>query len=140
MASDVVIRCLAVAAGGAIGSVARYGLSVWGASLGGELGTRLPWGTVAANAAGCLAIGAAMFFVIEHDTMPEGWRLFLVVGLLGGLTTFSTFSYEGLALLRQGHPGPAGLYVAGSVVVGLAAAAAGWWAAGVLDGMIGGRG
>ncbi len=140
MTGDVVIRCLAVAAGGAIGSVARYGLSVWGARGGGELGTRLPWGTFVANAAGCLAIGAVMFFVVEHDTMPEGWRLFVAVGLLGGLTTFSTFSYEGFTLLRQGHTGPAGLYVVGSVVVGLGAAAAGWWVAGMLGGMISGRG
>lgn len=132
MAGDVVIRCLAVGAGGAIGSIARYGLSIWGASL----GTRMPWGTLAANGVGCLAMGAAMYFVVERETMSDGLRLFLVVGLLGGLTTFSTFSYEGLALFRQGHPGPAGLYVVGSVVIGLAAAACGWWGAG----LVGGRG
>lgn len=130
MGGEVIIRCLAVGAGGAVGSVARYGLSLWGASL----GTRLPWGTFAANALGCLVIGAAMYFVVERETMPEGLRLFLAVGLLGGLTTFSTFSYEGFVLLRQGHAGPAGLYVVGSILVGLGAAAAGWWGAGLLAG------
>lgn len=144
MTSDVVMRCLAVGAGGAIGSVARYGLSVWGATWGGELGTRLPWGTFAANALGCLAIGVVMFFVVERetmtDTMPEGWRLFLAVGLLGGLTTFSTFSYEALTLLRQGHAGSAGVYVVGSLAAGLGAAALGWWIAGMVAGIVSGRG
>lgn len=127
MAADLVIRCVAVGVGGAVGSVARYGLSLWGASL----GTRLPWGTFAANALGCLVMGAAMYWVVERQTMPEGLRLFLAVGLLGGLTTFSTFSYEGFALLRQGHAGPAGLYVVGSVAAGLGGAALGWWGAGL---------
>ncbi len=132
MAGEVVIRCLAVAAGGAIGSVARYGLSVWGVSL----ETRMPWGTVVANVLGCLVMGVVMYFVVARGTMPDGLRLFLAVGLLGGLTTFSTYSYEGLALLRQGHAGAAGLYVVGSVVVGLGAASLGWWVAG----QFGGRG
>lgn len=128
MSGDVLIRCLAVAAGGAVGSVARYALSLWGASL----ETRLPWGTLAANALGCLAMGVAMFFLTRHDTKFEGVRLFIAVGMLGGLTTFSTFSYEGFALLRQGHTGPAGLYIVGSVLVGLGAAAVGWWGAAMI--------
>jgi CrcB protein len=127
MSADVVIRCAAVALGGAIGSLARYGLSLWGASL----DTRLPWGTFAANALGCLVMGAVMYLVVERQTMPEGLRLLLAVGLLGGLTTFSTFSYEAFALLRQGHTGPAGLYLVGSLLVGLGGAAAGWWLAGL---------
>lgn len=119
------MRCAAVAAGGALGSLARYGLSVWGAGL----GTRLPWGTFAANALGCVAMGAVMHLVVARETMPEGLRLLLAVGLLGGLTTFSTFSYEALALLRQGHQAQAALYVLASVAAGLLGAAAGWWGA-----------
>lgn len=125
MAGDVVIRCLAVALGGALGSLARYALSLWGASLSG----RIPYGTLVANAVGCLAMGAVMHAVIVRASMPEIWRLFLAVGLLGGLTTFSTFSHESVALARQGHTGTALLYVLGSLVVGLAAALLGWWLA-----------
>ena len=125
MSSDVIIRCLAVAVGGALGSLGRYGLSVWGATL----ATRIPLGTLAANVLGCLAMGAVMHAVIVRAAMPEAWRLFLAVGLLGGLTTFSTFSYESITLARQGHAGSAALYVFGSLVIGLAAALLGWWLA-----------
>jgi len=130
MAGDVLIRCLAVGAGGALGSLGRYGLSLWGASL----GTRIPYGTLAANALGCLLMGAVMQVVVVRSSMPEAWRLFLAVGLLGGLTTFSTFSYESVALARQGHPGPALLYVLGSLAVGLVGAAAGWWVVSLVPG------
>ena len=122
MAGDIAIRCLAVALGGAIGSVARYGLSVWGASAGG----RLPWGTLVANGAGSLAMGAVMYLVVERAGIPEWLRLFVAVGILGGLTTFSTLSYEALALARQGHLGQACFYVLLSVAVGLGGAALGW--------------
>ena len=122
MVTDALLRCLAVAAGGAAGSLARYGLSLWGASL----GTRLPWGTFAANAAGCVAMGTVMHIVLGRATLPEGVRLLLAVGLLGGLTTFSTFSYEAVALARQGHVGAAALYVLGSVACGLAGVWLGW--------------
>lgn len=125
MSSDVIIRCLAVAAGGALGSLGRYGLSLWGATL----NTRIPFGTLAANAAGCLAMGVVMHVVVVRASLPETWRLFLAVGLLGGLTTFSTFSYETVTLARQGHTGSAALYVGGSLVIGLAAAVLGWWLA-----------
>lgn len=128
MQGDVLIRCLAVAAGGAVGSVGRYGLSLWGASL----GTRIPYGTLAANVLGCLVMGAVMQVVVVRATMPEPWRLFLAVGLLGGLTTFSTFSYESVALARQGHTGTAGLYVLGSLAAGFGAALLGWWLASLL--------
>lgn len=125
MVGEVLIRCVAVGAGGAVGSLGRYGLSVWGASL----GTRIPYGTLAANAVGCLLMGVVMQVVVVRASLPEGWRLFLAVGLLGGLTTFSTFSYESVALVRQGHPGPAAMYVLGSLAAGLAGAWAGWWLA-----------
>ena len=128
MSGDVLIRCLAVAAGGALGSLGRYGLSLWGATL----HSRIPYGTLAANALGCLAMGVVMQFVVVRASMPETWRLFLAVGLLGGLTTFSAFSYESVSLARQGHTGTAVLYVGASLVVGLAAAVLGWWLASLL--------
>ena len=125
MSGDVIIRCLAVAAGGSLGSLGRYGLSLWGATL----NSRIPYGTLAANALGCLAMGAVMQVVIVRASLPEAWRLFLAVGLLGGLTTFSTFSHESVTLARQGHTGTAALYVCGSLVIGLVGAVLGWWLA-----------
>jgi CrcB protein len=130
MASDLAMRCVAVALGGAIGSVARYGLSVWG----GAAGTRLPWGTLAANGVGCLLMGALMFLVIERGGVSEGVRLLLAVGLLGGLTTFSTFSYEVLVLVRAGHASQAVFYMAMSLAVGPGGAALGWLAAAAVVG------
>ena len=62
----------------------------------------------------------------DRGALATPARLFLVTGLLGGFTTFSAFSWEALALLRAGHAGAAGGYVAGSVLGGLLAAAAGW--------------
>ncbi|HZW09374.1 MAG TPA: fluoride efflux transporter CrcB [Phycisphaerales bacterium] len=128
MARDAFMRCFAVALGGALGSVARYGLSLWGVSLGG----RLPWGTLAANGGGCLAMGAVMYLVVERSAMPESVRLLLAVGFLGGLTTFSTFSYEVLALARDGRHGQALLYLLLSAAVGIGGAGLGWLGASLL--------
>jgi len=132
MAMDVVLRCVAVGIGGAVGSIARYGLSIWG----GRFETRLPWGTFAANAIGCLLMGVVMFFVIERShQVPEWVRLMIAVGLLGGLTTFSTFSYESMTLLREGHVGSMFVYLALSLVAGIGAAALGWFAADGVSGI-----
>jgi CrcB protein len=128
MVSDVITRCMAVGVGGALGSIARYGLSLWGTTLEG----RVPWGTFIANALGCLGMGVVMYLVVERETVPEGVRLLVAVGLLGGLTTFSTFSYEGLDLIRDGHWGTAALYTAVSLVAGLGSAAAGWFGTSLL--------
>lgn len=124
--SHMVYRLVAVGIGGSLGSMARYGLSLWG----GRFDTRLPWGTFAANAIGCLVMGAVMYVVIERSSMvPEWVRLGVAVGLLGGLTTFSTFSYEAMTMLREGYMGSAVFYIVVSLLTGLGTAAIGWYAA-----------
>lgn len=125
MESGTWVAWCGVAAGGAVGSVARYALSIWGAGL----SARWPWGTFAANALGCLAIGVVMYAANARSALPELWRLTLGVGLLGGLTTFSTFSHETLTLLRQGHLAGAVAYTFASLGVGFGGAALGWWGA-----------
>ena len=126
------IKILAVALGGALGAVARYGIS----QLAERYQGLFPIGTLAANAIGCLAIGVVMWFAFgrpdaspESTPMSEGWRLFLAVGLLGSLTTFSTFAYESMGLVQEGETKEAFAYVAASLAIGIGAVALGWVAA-----------
>jgi CrcB protein len=107
--------------GGGLGAMARFGL---GALVLARTGEGFPWGTLVVNWSGCLAIGlaAALFAAMPH---PPTLRLFLVTGVLGGFTTFSAFGLETVELLASGASGQAVLYVAGSVLGGLAAVAVG---------------
>ena len=92
------------------------------------LGTEFPWGTLAVNLLGCFLVGllGALFAPIGRvHVMPLTW-VFLVVGVLGGFTTFSAFSLEALLLAQRGAPMAAAGYVAASVVGCLATAAAGY--------------
>ncbi len=108
--------------GGGIGSVARYLL---GRLVAGRVGeTAFPWGTFIVNAVGCLLIGALAALLVR-GCLSEHMRLMLIVGLCGGLTTFSTFSNEAVALLRSGHYAVFGVYVLASVVVGILSVVAG---------------
>ncbi|HEX4978993.1 MAG TPA: fluoride efflux transporter CrcB [Acidimicrobiales bacterium] len=119
------MRLLAVAAAGAAGAVARYG-------LGRAFATRdFPWTTLAVNVAGSLALGLLLGGVASR--WQESVRLAATVGFLGAFTTFSTFSYEATELVRDGRAPAALAYVGASVVLGLAAAAAGYSAANALS-------
>lgn len=110
----------AVGAGGFIGSVLRYWLS--GAVYLLVPAPRLPWGTLAVNVLGCFAIGLLGGLAEARGVLTPGTRLFLLIGVLGGFTTFSTFGYETLALLREQAVARAALNVALQVVAGLTAA------------------
>jgi fluoride exporter len=89
----------AVALGAAIGALARWRLAVWL----NPLNETLPPGTLAANLIGGYLVGLILAWLAHHPEMSPAWRLFLVTGLLGGLTTFSTFSAEIMSLLQQGR-------------------------------------
>jgi CrcB protein len=116
---------LAVAIGGAIGSVGRYWLSQWVAEAAG--GT-FPWGTLTVNFLGSLVIGlvAALTAPAGRIAVEPHWVAFVTVGLCGGFTTFSAFSLQTLVLLRQGAVLQAGLNAMLSVLLCLAAAWLGW--------------
>jgi len=92
-------QVMAIAAGGALGSVLRYGLSTWVHSFAGR---GFPYGTLAVNVLGCLAMGVLFVLLVERMGESAIWRAGLLIGLLGGFTTFSTFSIETFTLIEQG--------------------------------------
>ena len=90
---------LAIGIGAALGAWARWGLGLWlNPSLPG-----LPLGTLSANLVGGYLIGLAIAFFLQHPGITPEWRLFVITGFLGGLTTFSTFSAETVTLLLRGQ-------------------------------------
>jgi CrcB protein len=110
--------------GGGLGAMLRHGVNLGAARL---IGTGLPWGTLFVNVTGSLLMGLlAGLFALKLD-LSQGWRLFLTTGILGGYTTFSTFSLDAAMLYERGEPGWAALYVLGSVVLSIAGLFAGLW-------------
>lgn len=112
-----------VAAGGAIGSALRFGVGEWARRVP-ALAT-FPWATLGINVAGSLALGAMAGWTLATPSASAQLRAFVMVGLLGGFTTFSTFAFEGVTLLHGDAPGRAVGYAVLSVVLSLGAAALG---------------
>jgi CrcB protein len=104
--------------GGATGSLARY---VVGTAIMTRVGGRFPLGTIFINISGSFLIGFLMTMLTERLQPNPNWRLLLVVGFLGGYTTFSSFEWETFSLVRDGARWLGLLNVLGSVVVGYAA-------------------
>ena len=109
---------LAVAAGGAIGSVARYLVGIGSTRL---FGLAFPWGTLIINIAGSFLIGAFVEMFALKWNLPQEARVFLTVGICGGFTTFSTFSLDVYVLMERGDWWLAASYIVGSVVLSIAA-------------------
>ena len=111
-----------VALGGAIGAVLRHqmgrGMTHW---LGVQAVTAFPWATLAVNVVGSLAMGLLAALAVAGEEAGEHWRLFLGVGLLGGFTTFSSFSLEMMMLIERGQALQALTYALISVLAGLTA-------------------
>ena len=120
-------RYIMVLAGGAAGSLARY---VVGAAITTRTGGRFPFGTVFVNITGSFLIGFLMALLTERLRPHPNWRLLLVVGFLGGYTTFSSFEWETLSLVRDGARWLGLVNAVGSVVAGYAAVWLGAMAAG----------
>jgi CrcB protein len=119
-------QALAIAAGGAIGALLRYwastGVHAW-------LGRGFPYGTLFVNVLGSLLMGFLFVWLIDRMATGPALRAFLLIGVLGAFTTFSTFSMETLNLMESGQFGKALLNVVVSVLICVAAAGAGVLAA-----------
>lgn len=116
---------LSIAVGGALGALARYGLGGW---VHGWAGAAFPWGTLAVNGVGSFALGFSLGWAEATAVSPEV-RALVTIGLLGAFTTFSTYSYETVALLRDGEWSRGAAYALGSLALGLVAVGAGLVAA-----------
>lgn len=123
-------KTLLVGSGGFLGANLRYWL---GGFIQARSGAVFPWQTLAINATGSLVMGLFMGLSLSEAWNPN-WRLFFAVGVLGGYTTFSTFSYETVALIGSGSYAPAVGYIIGSVLTSVAGA----WLGLVLARLLGG--
>jgi len=112
------IQILAIAAGGAVGSVLRYAVSTGVYSM---LGRNFPYGTLAVNVVGSFLMGFLFVLMVERLDMSGMWRMAILVGFLGAFTTFSTFSIETVNLIQGGDYMRALSNIAVSVVFCLAA-------------------
>jgi fluoride exporter len=113
-----------VMAGGAIGAAARYQL---GRLMNHLMGPGYPWGTLAANLLGGLAMGLFVGVLARFVDGGEDLRLFIAVGVLGGFTTFSAFSLEVMLMMGRGQMAAALTYIAASVIGAVGMLALGLW-------------
>ena len=124
--ADKMIQIVAIAAGGALGALLRYWTST---AVHSRLGSAFPYGTLTVNILGSLLMGFLYIWLTDRLGSAPAVRAFLIIGLLGAFTTFSTFSMETLNLVESGHPGKALANVFISVTVCFVAASAGVFAA-----------
>jgi CrcB protein len=122
-----------ISLGGVLGANARYFVSVWAA---GRIGVAFPYGTFLINSSGSFVIGLVLTLLADQfENNPEA-RFLIATGFLGAYTTFSTFGYETIALVRRGAYRPAFANALGSAVVGVAGAGLGIALASIVSGRI----
>lgn len=111
-------KYLLIAAGGGLGSAARYWV---GSTISGRMGTRFPFGTFVINITACIVIGFALTYLGKRTGLDPAWRFLIAVGFIGAYSTFSTYEWETLSTLRSGAFMLAAFYAVGSLILGLAA-------------------
>lgn len=121
---NLIEEVIGVILGGAIGSLSRFLLSRWVNTF---LPKNFPWGIFVVNILGCFVLGILAAVLLNRQVLTPFWRAGIFLGLLGGFTTFSSFSLDALTLWISGVYWTAGFYVLGSVVLCLLATALGMW-------------
>jgi len=111
-------KYLFIAAGGALGSIARYCV---GSTISGRLGARFPYGTMIINITACVIIGFTLTYFGKRADLSPAWRFLVPIGFIGAYSTFSTYEWETLSTMRSGAFALAALYAVGSLVLGLVA-------------------
>ncbi len=111
---------LLVGLGGSIGSILRYVATILMSAK------RFPYATLSVNIIGSFMIGVVLALSIRDENFSNNWKLFLATGICGGFTTFSAFTLENMQLLQNGKTGMAFLYIALSMVLGIAATFSGY--------------
>jgi fluoride exporter len=118
------MRYLIVFLGGGVGAALRHGVNVAAARL---LGTAFPYATTIENVSGSLLMGLLAGYFAFRGGISQHWQLFLTTGILGGYTTFSTFSLDAALLYERGALGLAALYILLSVLMSIGGLFAGLW-------------
>ncbi len=122
-------KYLLIAAGGSLGTIARYWV---GSAVASRWGTKFPYGTFVINISACIIIGFSLTYLGKRAELSPAWRYLIPTGFVGAYSTFSTYEWETLSSLRDGAFSLAALYALGSLLLGLAAA----WGGAVLAEMI----
>ena len=115
------LNVFAICLGACLGALSRWQLGLWLNATHTSNGTPFPWGTLAANWMGAYAIGVSIVFFQQQTQLDPAWRLAVITGFLGALTTFSTFSAEVVTYLQQGRllmaAGSSGMHLLGSLTL-----------------------
>ena len=122
-------KYLLIAAGGALGSIARYWV---GSTISGRLGVKFPYGTFVINVTACIIIGFTLTHLGKRADLNPAWRYLVAVGFIGAYSTFSTYEWETLFTLRSGAFLLGSLYSLGSLFFGLVAV----WAGSILGDLL----
>jgi CrcB protein len=115
-------KYLFIAIGGALGSIARFWV---GSTIAGRMGIKFPYGTLIVNVSACLVIGFTLSLLGKRADVGIAWRYLIPVGFIGAYSTFSTYEWETLSILRSGAFVLGALYAGGSLILGLLAVWAG---------------
>jgi CrcB protein len=123
-------KYLLIAAGGALGSIARFWV---GSTVAGRMGIKFPYGTLLVNLSACLILGFTLTYMGKMADLNPAWRFLFPIGFIGAYSTFSTYEWETLSTLRSGAFFLATVYAAGSLILGLVAVWGGSWLAETLS-------
>ncbi len=118
------MQWLAVALGGALGSMARYALSTWIYQISSH---KFPYATLTVNVLGSFVMGILFVVIVERAALPQEMRSLLMIGFIGAFTTFSTFSLDALGLWQNGHLFMALIYILATVILCLIAISSAIW-------------